>query len=149
MEWWVNGEQHREDGPAIERLDYWMWNGVRVPKHAVTAPETITLEDIKTEENTETKRVLRELYGEGRYLQEIAAKIIDRDVAGISQVDCTEERAIPRALVEDDENNRFLVGTDGSTGRVYYMQVPPGCMTCEEAHNALAGFDESRIVSQS
>jgi hypothetical protein len=112
-------------------------------------PKEITLENIKQESNAEVKRIIRERYGEGRYLKDIGAKVIDTDAREVSSADFAEGRAVSRALLEDDEKNRVLVGTDGTTKRVYYMQVPSDCKTCDEAHIALCGFDEKRIISQS
>jgi hypothetical protein len=53
--WFVDGLQHREDGPANiywngeeEELDYWL-HGHEVPEKVVMAPETITPEEIEAE----------------------------------------------------------------------------------------------------
>jgi len=57
--------------------------------------------------------------------------------------------SMPRALMEDKQGQRWLVGTDGSTKRVYYMRAPREANTCAEAHSALAGFDENQIIASS
>ena len=146
---------HCTDGPAIEYRDGWKdyyLEGIRVPSWVVTNPELLTVESISNERNAEVRRVLREKYGEGQFLFDSGAKIIDVDTKDVSKVDFTESRAVPRMLVEVGKGvtrEKFLVGTDGSTGRVYYMLVPLEVRTCEQAHNRLAGFDENIIVSQS
>lgn len=143
---------HCMDGPAIEFRDGWgvyYVHGVEVPGWIIDNPEQITVEKIKETRNAEIKRIMREIYGEGRYLKDIDAKVIDTDARNVSVADITEQRLVGRALVEDDEGFRYLIGTDGSTQRVYYMQVPNTCTTCKEAHEELCGFDESRIISQS
>ncbi len=136
------GRLHCQDGPALRYLDgteVWSWHGTAVPKDIIMDPEAITIDRIKAAENQETRRVMRERYGELRYLRECGATLIDADYEGAN------EGAAPRALMQDDQFRRFLVGTDGSTGRVYLMEVEPKIRTCREAHVALCGFDESKI----
>jgi hypothetical protein len=136
---------HREDGAAVESdvEPLYFWHGVLVPPHAIERPESLTVEEIRNESNAEVRRALRERMGQGRYLREIGAKLIDADYEG------AKAGAAPRALLEDDERRHYLVGTDGSTRRVYYMEVPATSKTCREAHEALCGFTEARIVSKS
>ena len=42
-----------------------------------------------------------------------------------------------RALLVDDEGNKWLQGSDGSTGRVYTMSAKKECENCIEAHESL------------
>ena len=125
-----------------------MWHGVRVPEHVIMQPETITLDQIKAEKNAEVRRIMRERYGDGRYLAEIGAKVIDTDSV---PTDALAPRAgsITRALIEDDDGLRFLVGSDGSTARVYYMECdnrnPPA--TCVQAYEQLNnGLKQSQCI---
>jgi len=137
---------HCEDGPSHRWRDGWSlyyWHGVRVPAKAILAPQDLTIAEIRAEKNAEVRRVLRERFGEARYLAETGAKLVDSDYEG------ARKGAAPRALLEDDEKNLFLVGTDGSTGRTYYMRVARDVKTCREAHNALCGFEESVILNKS
>ena len=146
------GRLHCEDGPALTFPDGWSIyaiHGVRVPEQVIMAPETLTTKQIQDEQNAEVKRIMRERYGDMKYLRDIGAKIIDTDARDVSVVDICEGRATSRALIEDDEGNRFLIGKDGSSERIYVMQVPNDTTTCQGAHESLSGFDESRIVSQS
>lgn len=140
------GRLHSLDGPAFAWADgretYWI-NGVRVTKRVVMAPDTLTVEEIKGERDAEVRRVMRQQFGEGRYLAETGAKVVHMDHEG------ARKGAAPRCLMEDGEGRRFLVGTDGSTRRVYYMEVPPEIVTCAAAHTYLCGFDESRILVKS
>lgn len=39
-----------------------------------------------------------------------------------------------RVLISDQESRRWLVCTDGSTGRVYTIRVPNDVRTCRSAH---------------
>lgn len=143
---------HNENGPAIAFRDDWAIyaiHGVRVPEYVIMHPEKITIEDIKKEQSAEIKRIKRERYGDDRYLKDIGAKVIDTDAHDVNVADICEGRSVARALVEDDEGDRFMIGTDGSTTRVYVMQVPRHVKTCKEAHEELSGFGEDIIVAHS
>ena len=89
-----------------------------------------------------------ERFGFARYLSESKARVIDMDMVAVSRED-ESLGSMPRALMEDRDGQRWLVGTDGSTRRVYYMRVPPDVRTCEQAHNAIAGMDEDDIIASS
>ena len=132
---------HHASGPAVRYADGWGFrviHGVRVPAYVVEHPETITLDAIKAEENAEVRRIMRERYGDGRYLTDIGATVIDADTVPTDAL-APGAGAIHRALIEDDEGLRFLVGSDGSTERVYYMPTdrnnPPA--TCVAAYEQL------------
>lgn len=133
---------HSLDSPAVSFSDGWgvySVEGVRVPADIVTNPEKITVGRIKAEPHAEVRRIMRQQYGDQRYLTDTGATVIDSDH------ESCRGGAAPRMLVEDDEKLRWLVGTDGSTGRVYFMRVPANTKTCREAHEALCGFDETTI----
>lgn len=137
---------HCEDGPSHlwgDGFAIWHWHGVRVPQHVIESPEKITLAEIAAEANAEVRRVMRDRYGIARYLKDTGAKLVHADY------EVARKGAAPRALLEDADGNRWLVGTDGSTGRVYYMMAPQDAKTCRDAHVALCGFDESRIINKS
>ena len=139
----VDGELHNENGPSVEFSDgfkVYSIEGVRVPEKVVTSPESITLEDIQKEENAEVKRIMRERYGTGRYLNDTGATVVDFD---------NDFHGGFRALIEDKDGNRWLEGSDGSTGRVYFMRAKGE--TCKEAHESLWNgmLDESMRVGQS
>jgi len=139
---------HADDGPFCLWRDgsaLYAVHGVRVPAWIVETPETITVEAIHAEPNAEVRRVMRQRFGEGRYLAATGAKLIHMD-----SVRRTPGRpAITRALLQDREGQRWLVASDGSTPRVYYMLVPPDAATCREAHEALcAGLTEDRCRAE-
>ncbi len=137
---------HCEDGPThlwADGFAIWHWHGVRVPQHVIESPQTITLSEIRAEANAEVRRVMRERYGIARYLRDTGAKLLDTDYEG------AREGAAPRALLQDDDGDRWLVGTDGSTGRVYYMAIVDDVSTCRAAHASICGFDEKRIICKS
>lgn len=133
---------HCEDGPSHRWRDGWSlyyWHGVQVKEHVILRPHEITIQEIKKEENAEVRRILIERFGTGDYLFKTGAKIICADTF----------HGLPRALVVDDFRDKYLYGSDNSTGRCYTMPVAPGAMTCKEAHEGICGLDESRIIHQS
>lgn len=138
------GQLHSESGKAIQWPDGWSvysWHGVPVPEKAILYPETITKEEIKEEKNVEVRRILVERMGVSKYLSECKAKVIDVDALNLVG-------SAPRALMEDETGEKWLVGTDGSTSRVYTMSVPRESKTCVEAHNLISGFEESRLIAE-
>ena len=138
------GRLHSESGLALEYRDgtgLWMIHGVRVPGEVVMKPESLTVERVDKETNAEVRRIMIERMGVAKYLRESNAKTIHMDALTIPG-------SAPRALIEDRHQNRWLAGTDGSTGRVYIMPVPREAQTCSQAHNLIAGFDESRLVAE-
>jgi len=145
------GQLHCEDGKAVEYRDGWgvyAIHGVRMPKWVVEEPEKITVKNIRDEENAEIRRIMRERYGDGRYLVDIGAKVIDSDSVAVDALVPGAE-CIQRCLMEDDDGRRFLVASDGSTDRVYFMQVPSDIKTCGDAYKALSGgMEDSKCVIQ-
>ena len=129
---------HCEDGPAIAFSDgnkIFAITGHVVTEQIVMAPESLTLDQIDKEENAETKRIMIDRYGVSKYMFETNAKIIDTDQLNL-------QGSSMRSLMEDKHGNRWLIGTDGSTGRVYHMSVPNNVSTCREAHEAISGIPE-------
>lgn len=137
---------HREDGPAAiwpDETALWYIEGVRVTRKIVMEPGTLTLDEIDSEENAEVRRIMIERWGHDRYLRESGAELIDVDY------ESAQKGAAYRALMRDKRGDQWLVGTDGSTQRTYYMPVPRTATTCAEAHMLICGFDERKILNKS
>lgn len=140
----VRDVPHHESEAAIQFPDgykVWVWQGVRVTAQIIAFPETITVEQIREEGNAEVQRIMISRMGAGKYLRETKCEVIDMD-------SLTLEGSAPRALMRDDMGNMWLVGTDGSTARVYTMSVPPDVRSCREAHERISGFDERRLIAE-
>lgn len=118
----------------------WAWHGVRVEQHVIERPETITLKEIKGEQNAEIKRILMERMGWEKYLRAVKAKVLDRRK---NDIEGTRE-----ALMAHDEG-RVLVCACPSTGRVYGLSVPADVATCRAAQNYLSSGLSDRIVGAS
>jgi len=142
----ADNRPHCEDGPFCEWADgtrLWSWHGVRVPGWVIEHPELITADDVTAEQNEEVRRVLVERMTPEKFLAESKAEVIDMDFEG------TATGSAARALLRDKTGGVWLVGTDGSTKRTYYMPVTPTIKTCRAAHEERCGFDERLIQHKS
>ena len=145
-----DGLFHSDTGPALRYRDGWevyALRGIPVAPHVIKTPERITIEEIRGERNAELRRLLRERFGETRYLAENGSVLIDVDTVPVDSL-VPGGRSISRALLENARGRRFLVGSDGSTRRVYHMEVPPTCRTCQQAYEALSGRPGARTIIQ-
>ncbi len=64
----ANGRLHDEASPSVvypSGWGLWHWHGVRVPQAVIERPETIAVEAIDRESNTEIRRVMIERYCHG------------------------------------------------------------------------------------
>ena len=121
---------HCETGPALAYRDGWSiyaWHGLRIPAHFITEREKITFSQIKSEENVEFRRVLRDLYGRDRYLSDIGARAIDISEYGV-------------LWRGDDGGDEPLVFVEVKNAteehgerRTFHLRVPPNIKTAHEA----------------
>lgn len=138
-------EIHNESGPAIhftEGFAIYAIDGHTIPAKLIEDPTSLTIDEIKNEQNAETKRIMMTIYGVSEYLVAIGAKVLDVDM-GLGL-----DGSAMRTLLQDDVGQKWLVGSDGSTKRIYHMAVPNEVKTCREAHAQIAGFDETRLIAE-
>ena len=138
-----NSRLHSEDGPALRYSDgysLYFIHGVRVPDWVVERPGAITPETIEAEKSIEIRRIMIDRMGVGRYLDSIGAEVVSMDAPA---------SGAPRALLRDKDGRQWLCGTDGSTTRVYYMQVGEDAQTCSEAHAGICGIPDGMIGVES
>lgn len=138
---------HREDGPALvgDLEDLWFWHGVLVPAYVVKNPQTITVEDIRDEENAEVRRVMMERMGWERFCAEADMQLLHRDELVTRFPDLpvsdlvddgkrlvtryragkeTAELLEARGMTDFEQRPlRFVRLTDPSTGRQYVLRV--------------------------
>jgi hypothetical protein len=70
---------HNATGPSHRWMDgseLHHWHGVRVPKHVIEAPQTITMKEIDAEPNSEIRRVMTTRYGYARYIKDSGAEVV-------------------------------------------------------------------------
>ncbi len=140
---WDGPRLHNGSGPSVRFADgYGLWSlrGVRVTKQIVEDSSSLTLDQIRKEENVEVKRIMIERWGWERYLKETKAKVLDQRK---NDVEATHE-----VLFGSDLAN-ILVCACPSTARVYPLEVPREVKTCQAAQNWLSCGLAPRIISAS
>jgi len=139
---------HCVDGPAIHFKDgteLYAYEGVILEKKWIMDHSSITLELIDNMDDEEKKRVLIDLYGVERYLNDNGSEVLDMDMVHVY-----ERNFAPRALIQSKRTGlKYLVGTDGSTHRVYYMNVENTANTCKEAHESISPLNEDGCIASS
>lgn len=134
------GRLHCEDGLACGYPDGWgvyAWHGVRVPERIILKPDSITVQEIQKEENTEIRRVMLERYGEKRYLEDSGAKIIHssgNNVLYKQEIPDDEPLVMVRVLNSTPE-------PDGSLN-TYFLRVPPQIADADAAVAWTFGMDK-------
>lgn len=164
---------HSEDGPAIAYRDgnkIYMWHGITLPdplgEVIIEHPWDLTMDQIRNPNIDEDVRQImqsRWCYEEvdsagehvgsngGRWLQETGAKHIHEDVYKAYEDDESGEYiTLMRVLLEDSNGDKWLMCSDSSTDRVYYIAVDSSATTCEEAHKSInGGIADSDILYSS
>jgi len=112
------------------------WQGVRIEERVFLHPESIAIEDILTEANAERRRVLVDRFGVARFMKQSNAAVLDEDA------DSGGKRQLLRVEMKDDEPLVTLSCQCPSTGRQYFLRVPPTIESCRHAAAWIAGFDD-------
>jgi hypothetical protein len=127
---------HNETQSAVHYVDGWelyYWHGVAVTKQIITAPETLTIEQIHGEQNAEVRRIMIERLGTRTFIERCNPDILDVD-----DDQHNGSRALMKVRIKDAVF-QYLVCACPSTGRVYHMEVPPEVTTCKSADDYLQG----------
>ena len=122
------GRLHSATGRSVEYRDGWgffAWRGVPVSEQVILEPDTLTREDFLSERNVEARRIIQERMGAERFVWELAATYIDGGLQGVLY-----EVALPD---DPDRVARYVQVADPSTGREYFLRVPPSIQTAAEA----------------
>ena len=121
---------HRADGPALEcdLEDLYFDHGVLLTEQIVMHPETLTVEQIDTEQNVEVRRVMIQKFGVERWLLKGGATKIHEDRWGILYRK-NREGDSPVEIVHVVNSTPE---PDGSV-RDYFLRVKPGHKTALEA----------------
>lgn len=130
---------HNPVGPAVRFSDgYSLYavHGVMLPAWIIEQPDMITPSKISDERNVEIKRVMIEKYGQERYLVDSGATLLHADGYGelYSTVVQGDEPLVMVKVVNSTPE------PDGSY-RDYFVRVPPGMTTAEQAVAWLGGFE--------
>ena len=119
----AHGRLHCTTGPALEFRDaykVYAINGVMLPANVIENPRSITVKRIDTENNVEIRRILINLYGLKKYLDDSCAVQIDADDAGVLY---KKEMKNDEPIVVVKVTNT-TPDADGSL-KEYFLRVPP------------------------
>jgi len=124
---------HNSTGPALEYADgfkLYYFHGVKVTQQIIERPLTLTAEQVLNEPNAEVRRVMIEKMGYERFFSITNAEVLDEDV---------EPTGNPRRLLSihlPSDPDGHIVVTEvqcTTTGKKYYLRVPPNMKTCLQA----------------
>jgi len=115
------------------------WRGVPVDQRIAFHPDTLSAREILEERNAERRRVMIERMGYLRFAEDAKAKVLDKDQ------DPGGQRQLLCIKLKDDEPLVGLACFCPSTGRQYFLRVPPTTKTCHEAAAWIAGFDDPQL----
>jgi len=135
-----------EDGPVVAWADgykAWAIGGVLLDEQIVMHPETLTLEQIRNEDNEEIRRICIERYGWTKYLEESNAKVLD---VRMIKAEHNERPWMETLMYLESERMAVLCTCDPSTDRVYALEVDPSVTTCSAAQDCLLGKDHIESI---
>ena len=117
---------HCEDGYAIKWDDGYAlsyWHGIKVPDKLTHFPEEINQEDIKKESNAEIRRCYQEALGDDRYAELLGVVTLEKTTDRSGRELLLKETRDPDPSI--NEKIKYIVVSDTSTERQYYLCVPP------------------------
>ncbi len=121
---------HNQDGPAMTFRDgsqVFAINGVTIPESILR--DAITIKQIDAEQNVEVRRIMIQLYGMAKYIEDSGAKIISSDEYGVlykKDLAMDEPVVILKVINATKE-------PDGSGAREFFLRVPPYMITAKDA----------------
>lgn len=115
------------------------WRGVRIDERIAFHPEQLSAAETLAEKNAERRRVMIERMGYARFAKEAGAKVLDEDK------DAGGKRQLLFIDLRQDEPLVGLWCRCPSTGRQYFLRVPPKMKKCHDAAAWIAGFDNPRL----
>jgi hypothetical protein len=122
--------------PSLKKTQLF-WRGVPITHRIAFEPESLTVDEVLKEQNTEVRRVMLERFPGGfeRFMAKANAKTVDSDT------DSGGERKLLKVPMRRDEDLVCLQVHCPSTGALYILRVPPTMETCRQAAAWVAGFD--------
>ncbi len=125
---------HDEGGAAISWQDgtqFYFWNGVEIPGRLIENPDLVSGDDILKETNAEVRRCYQEVLGSERF----------GNLLGLETIDAKQDRFGNDLVLYRTREIDKLAGDHiyfakvvcPSTGRNYFLCVPPTIRTAEEA----------------
>lgn len=133
--------------PSVKHPDghtEWHWHGVMISERVICNPETIHISDIEAERNSEVQRVLIELYGQQRYLEDCNAKRICGDSFGELYEKRRGRHVTPIRFVKVKNSTPE---PDGSI-KHYFLRVPPSVRTPQEGLAWTFGLEKDQYTPE-
>lgn len=112
------------------------WRRVPVSARMLFRPETIPIAEVLGQPNVETRRVIIERLGMEKLFQAAAPALVDSDT------DAGGPRELVRVAIAGDEDIVMLKVRCPSTGRHFFLRVPPNMTSCRTAAAWIAGFHD-------
>jgi hypothetical protein len=126
---------HCADGPFCRWRDgssLYSFHGTRVPAWVIERPNDITAKKVLAEENAEVRRVMIERMGMERFITGAKAKKIhSHEMGELFSIDLPND---------PEEYLRVVRVKDPSTGRFYFLRVPPSIARADDAVAWTFGF---------
>lgn len=111
-----------------------LWHGMPVSDRIAFDPDSITVDEILSEQNVTWRRLLLERVGVNWFLLNAHAQVLDRDR------DAGGERRLLRASFQNGQDIVCVEVHCPSTGHRYLLEVPPHIRTCAQAAAWVAGY---------
>jgi hypothetical protein len=111
------------------------WRGVTIDNRIAFRAHEITAREVLEEKNAELRRVKMERMTLERFLTEANPALLDQDT------DRGGQRKLYRVNLDNDEPLVCVSVICPSTGRSYFVRVPPDTKSCQQAVAWTAGFD--------
>jgi hypothetical protein len=133
------GRLHCEDGMALKYFDGWglySWHGYTIPRDKewiITNKEKLNPTVIEKEKNAELRRIMLEIYGFTKYLEERTYKVISEDTDGAGNPRRLLEIKVGNEKVRIVEVDNSSLEPDG-TRRKFHLGAMPG----NNPHEAIA-----------
>jgi hypothetical protein len=129
---------HCATGPYCSWPDgfaLWYWHGVRVPRQWIEDPDSVDPRLALSWDNVEQRRVLAEIIGWSRVLEQVQVRVIDEDPD-------PEIGTLLEADLPDAEGQRFLRVRCG-TGREFVLPMPREVTTARAGQAWSYGLSEA------
>ncbi len=132
---------HNAEGSAARWQDgyeVYAWRGITIDGSWIEDKNSITSQAISLEHNVELRRVMLDIYGEARYLEEVGAKKIHEDECGILySLEFKGDETLTMVKVRNSTPE-----PDG-TYKDYFLRVPPNMVRAKQAVAWTFGLEES------
>jgi hypothetical protein len=125
---------HCENGPAVKWEDgtsLYFWNGIEVTEKLIASPETVTREDILSEQNVEVRRCYQEALGSEKFANLLGLVPLDQKKDRFGNIMTLYKTVEKDKLI--GEHIHFAKVICPTTGRNYFLCVPPKISSVDEA----------------